>query len=106
MVVLKGLLASPGIGSGNLRFIDEQSVFEAFKGEIIVVLYSNPIFTIALLEASGLIICNGGVLAHLASIAREMHIPCIVNCPDIEVWAKKGCLAILNANNGIVQIKE
>ena len=104
MIIIKGQIACPGKSTGQLLYITECSTSNGNDNIIIVVPSSNPIYTPALLTAAGLVICYGGVLAHLASIARELCLPCIVGCPEAEQWARIGAKAELDANQGVLKI--
>jgi phosphohistidine swiveling domain-containing protein len=76
---LKGLPASEGIASGKVRIVSGSEDFaKVEKGDIVVMKYGKTDIIEIIDRISGLITDQGGKASHLAVIAREMGIPCIV----------------------------
>jgi len=78
-IILKGISASAGIVKGKARIIlDPFDNSKMKKGDILVTSITNPLFTPAIIKASGIITDLGGTLSHSAVVARELGIPCVV----------------------------
>ena len=78
-IILKGISESAGIVKGKARIIlDPFDNSKMKKGDILVTSITNPLFTPAIIKASGIITDLGGTLSHSAVVARELGIPCVV----------------------------
>lgn len=78
-VILHGIAASPGIGSGPVKIILSMNDLDKVKqGDVLVTTMTNPDMVITMQKASAIITDEGGVTAHAAIVSREMGIPCIV----------------------------
>lgn len=87
----KGIGCSAGIISAPviiIKSIDE--VNENIAGKIIVTKSADPGWTPFLLQAKGMISEVGGLLSHIATIARENNIPLIVGVEQAIEFLKNG----------------
>lgn len=75
--------ASPGAASGVARVIMDPSQGGALQtGEILIAPYTDPAWTPLFQKAAAVIVNTGSFLSHAATVARELHVPCVVNVPD------------------------
>jgi pyruvate, water dikinase len=78
-LILSGLAASPGIGTGKAKIIENlNDLSKIKKGDILVTKMTNPDMVVTMQKCSAIITDEGGLTAHAAIISREMGIPCIV----------------------------
>ncbi len=78
-IIVKGLPASPGIGSGKAKIVnnaDELSKIQ--QGDVLVAEMTNPDYVPGMKKASAIVTDAGGSTAHAAIVSREMGIPCVV----------------------------
>lgn len=76
-----GIPASPGVVSGNARFINVRyidKVNDWKKDDILMAWYTDPEWMNILSKSSGIVTAVGGFLCHSAIIARELGIPCVI----------------------------
>jgi len=101
-IIAIGVPASIGIARGKARFIKSDKDFKKIKkGDIIISLIEHPLLNISVMKCSGIITNHGGITCHLAIIAREFKIPCIVGIkiPNI---LKDGDDILIDGNKGKV----
>jgi len=78
-VLLEGLGASPGVGSGKVKIIKDLSQLSKIKeGDILVTEMTNPDMVVSMQKAAGIITDEGGLTSHAAIVSREMGIPAVV----------------------------
>lgn len=74
----KGIIACKGIGFGKAFVVKEERSLEDFPdGAVLVVRNTSIRFVPFLSRASAIVTDVGGVASHMASIAREFHVPAI-----------------------------
>lgn len=77
--VLQGIVASMGITEGLVKTVTtEADMDKVQRGDILVVKFTSPNLTPALIKASAIVTDLGGMLCHAAIVARELGIPAIV----------------------------
>lgn len=78
-IIVQGVAASPGIGSGVVRIIRSiDDLNKIRKGDIIVTEMTNPNMAVSIQKASAIVTDEGGITAHAATISREENIPAVV----------------------------
>ena len=78
-LLLQGLSASPGIGSGPVKLVHAiEDLSKIQKGNVLVARMTNPDYVAAMERASAIVTDEGGVTCHAAIVSREMGIPCVV----------------------------
>ena len=78
-VLVRGLGASPGMASGNVKVVFDIDELDKIKdGDIMVTTMTTPDMVPAMRRASGIVTDEGGVTCHASIISRELGIPCIV----------------------------
>lgn len=102
-VLLKGTPASPGKASGTARIMmTPKEMGKMGEGDILVTPFTNPLFTPAILEASGIVTDEGGMMCHAAIIAREFGIPCVVGTHEATRVLGDGKEVVVDGDEGIV----
>ncbi len=102
-ILLSGLGASPGVGSGVVKIISDLNDLDKIKkGDILVTTMTNPDMVVAMQRAAGIITDEGGVTSHASIVSREMGIPCIVGTGEATKKLKEGQLVTVDGNNGKV----
>ncbi len=78
-IILKGLGASPGMGSGKVvQVSDMDDLPKVKKGDILVTVMTTPDMVPAMVRSAGIVTNEGGMTCHAAIVSRELGIPCVV----------------------------
>ncbi len=106
-VIIKGLPASPGSGSGKAHVILDPADIDQFKsGEILVTEMTAPDWVPAMKKAKAIVTDSGGMTCHASIVSRELGIPCIVGTKSRGAAAtstiKDGQEITVAATDGIV----
>ena len=102
-VLVRGLGASPGIATGNVKIvldIDELDKIE--EGDVMVTTMTTPDMVPAMRRASGIVTDEGGVTCHASIISRELGIPCVVGTGDATKTLKENAGVTLDGKKGLV----
>jgi pyruvate,water dikinase len=100
---LEGKPASPGVVTGPVVIIKNISDCEKLSGnEIMVTETSKPTLVLGLIKSRGVIADTGGITCHLASIARELNIPCVVGTQLACELLHDGLVVTLDGNSGLI----
>ncbi len=77
-----GECASPGVGTGRVVVVRSVRALRAFPDKgVLVASRGMPELTEVLHKASAVVTESGGTTAHLAIMAREYGVPCLMNVP-------------------------
>lgn len=77
-IILKGIPASAGVASGNVKLV--KNPFNQFKeGNILVAKITDPSMVHLMAKAAAIVTDIGGITSHPAIISRELGIPCVVS---------------------------
>lgn len=102
-IIGRGISISPGVIEGPVRIVDSaEDVHTVKAGDIVVVKYSNPLFTLAAMASAGLICEVGGALTHICIVSAEIGIPCIARAENITASLTNGMIITLDASRGLV----
>ena len=102
-----GVSVSPGYLRGVCRVLEsEDDIVNVEPGDIVVLPYSHPMFTLALFKAGAVICENGGKLSHICIVAMEMGIPCITKVTNATKLLKSGQDVLVNTSNREIVIYE
>jgi len=102
-ILLKGLPASPGIGSGTTHLIPSADQISEFQtGEILVTEMTAPDWVPAMKKAKAIITDSGGMTCHAAIVSRELGIPCITGTKDGTKKLPSGLEVTVDAKSGVV----
>lgn len=107
---IRGFTAYAGKAKGTARIIVSRKDYGKMKkGNILVVVNTNPDYLPIIKKAAAIVADEGGMLCHAAIVSREFKIPCVVGTKIatrvlhdgqmVEVDANKGVVCILNINN-------
>ncbi len=78
-LLLEGLAASPGVGTGQVRIVkNPNEIGNVKKGNVLVAEMTNPDYVPAMRRASAIVTDLGGRTSHAAIVSRELGIPAVV----------------------------
>ena len=112
-IVLKGQIAHKGKATGSVRIIDSSANQEAViqaqvahmnDGDILVTHTSSAVLMAACKKASAIVTDIGGLMSHVAVIARELDKPCIVDTKQATTLFKDGDRVEVDAEKGTVTL--
>ena len=101
--LIRGLGASPGRGSGEVRVLaspDQDNRFES--GDVLVAEMTTPDWVPLMKKASAIVTDGGGMTCHAAIVSREMGLPCVVGTRDATKVLKNRMLVTVDGTHGIV----
>lgn len=102
-VLVRGLAASPGIGAGKVKLINDISeIARVQEGDILVTVMTNPDMVPAMRRAKAVVTDEGGRTCHAAIVSRELGIPCIVGAKEATKVLKEGMEITVDAKRGVV----
>jgi pyruvate,water dikinase len=102
-VLTKGMPASPGIASGRVRYIKDETELEKIKeGDVLVTVMTTPDMVPAMRRATAIVTDEGGMTCHAAIVSRELQIPCIVGTTDATSVLADGMDVTVDADKGRV----
>ncbi|HVB95969.1 MAG TPA: phosphoenolpyruvate synthase [Nitrososphaerales archaeon] len=101
--LLKGLGASPGMGTGRVKLVlDIKDLGRVEKGDVLVTKMTTPDYVPAMLKTAGIVTNEGGMTSHAAIVSRELGVPCIVGTGTATQVLKEGSLISVDGSRGIV----
>ncbi|MBL7147431.1 MAG: phosphoenolpyruvate synthase [Nanoarchaeota archaeon] len=78
-VILEGLAASPGVGTGKVKIVHGiEELSKVQKGDIMVTRMTNPDMVPAMERAVAIVTDEGGISSHASIVSRELGVPCVV----------------------------
>lgn len=102
-ILVKGLGASPGIGSGKVQIISSAEELDKVKeGDILVTAMTNPDMVPAMRRASAIVTDEGGMTCHAAIISRELGIPCVAGTMKATKVLNDGLEITVDGSKGVV----
>jgi len=102
-VILKGLGASPGLGTGTVKILNSvEELDKVQKGDIMVTVMTNPDMVPAMKRASAIVTEEGGMTCHAAIVSRELGIPCIVGTGKATKVLKEGDEISVDGTKGMI----
>ncbi|MEX2534615.1 MAG: PEP-utilizing enzyme, partial [Trueperaceae bacterium] len=76
---ITGIAASSGRYTGTVRVVKDESQFHLIQsGDVMVCPITSPVWSVLFPSIGALVTDSGGILSHLAIIAREYAIPAVV----------------------------
>jgi len=104
-VILSGLGASPGVGSGKVKVIKNLSDLDKIEqGDILVTTMTNPDMVVTMQKCVAIVTDEGGMTAHAAIVSREMGIPAVVGTREATKKLKDGEIITVDGISGKVYI--
>ncbi|MDO8517259.1 MAG: phosphoenolpyruvate synthase [Nanoarchaeota archaeon] len=102
-ILLSGLSASPGIGSGIVKIVLSMDDLDKIKiGDVLVTKMTNPDMVVTMQRASAIVTDEGGSTSHAAIVSREMGIPAVVGTGNATSTLKDGMEITVDGSNGKV----
>jgi pyruvate, water dikinase len=102
-VLVRGLGASPGRGSGAVRLLRSPSEGDSLApGDILVATMTNPDWVPILRRAGGLVTDGGGMTCHAAIVSRELGVPCVVGARNATQVLRDGEAVTVDGGKGVV----
>jgi pyruvate,water dikinase len=102
-VLLSGAPASPGIATGPVKLVpDDSQIDKVQNGDILVAEMTTPDFVPAMKRAVAIVTDRGGRTAHAAIVSRELGIPCIVGSEKATTILKDGQMITVDGASGKV----
>ena len=101
--LVRGLGASPGRGSGEVRVLvspDKDNGFES--GDVLVAAMTTPDWVPLMMKASAIVTDGGGVTCHAAIVSREMGLPCVVGTRNATKILQDKMLVTVDGTHGTV----
>ena len=78
-VILEGVGASPGIGSGDVHLVfNIEDADELPAGSVLTTTMTNPDMVPAMQRSAAIVTDVGGLICHAAIVSRELGLPCVV----------------------------
>jgi pyruvate,water dikinase len=101
--LIRGLGASPGRGSGEVRVLTSPTQDNGFEsGDVLVAEMTTPDWVPLMKKASAIVTDGGGVTCHAAIVSREMGLPCVVGTRNATKVLKDKLLVTVDGTHGIV----
>lgn len=101
--LVKGAVASPGVGTGPVVVIHSVAELDLVKpGDVLVSPMTTPDFLPAMKRAVAIVTEKGGRTCHAAIVSRELGVPCIVGAPGATTVLQTGDIVTVDAHNGLV----
>ncbi len=102
-VLVQGMPASPGIGSGIVRIVHTMEDLSKIKdGDVLVTEMTNPDMVVSMQKACAIVTDQGGVTAHAAIVSREMGIPAVVGTENATSKLEDGMIVTVDGFSGKV----
>ncbi|OLF15946.1 phosphoenolpyruvate synthase [Actinophytocola xanthii] len=99
--VLRGVPCGPGVVEGEAKVVTEPHDVE---GAILVTYRTDPGWIAALPAAKALLIERGSPLTHVAIVARELGIPCVVQIRNVTREIATGMRLRVDGGEGTVHV--
>ena len=102
-VLLSGQPASPGVGIGIVRIVQDPHDIDIVRsGDVLVAEMTTPDFVPAMKRASAIITERGGRTCHAAIVSRELGIPCVVGAADATTALRVDREVTVDGSTGVV----
>jgi len=102
-VLVKGLGASPGIGSGTVKVIKgEKEISKVLEGDILVTTMTTPDMVPAMRRAAAIVTDEGGMTCHAAIVSRELGVPAVVGTKNATQVLEDGMVVTVDGERGLV----
>lgn len=100
---LSGLGVSPGVVTGPVRIMTEESFEEFQPGEVLVTRLTDSGWTPLFAYAGAVVTEIGGVMSHAAVVARELDVPCVVMVDGATTRLQTGQVVEVDGATGTVR---
>lgn len=104
-VDLTGASASVGVHEGRARVaVGGYDFTKVERGDVLVTSTHSEAFNVVAGRVGAIVTDTGGVLSHLAIVAREYKIPCVVACNNATAVIPDGALIRVDGKAGVVKV--
>ena len=102
-----GEVACPGVAAGPAVHLDPDGDIESFpEGGVLVAKRSSPKFVRLMARAKAIVTDAGSTTGHMASLARELRVPALLNTRTATRAIPAGTQVTVDAGNGYVYAGE
>ncbi len=99
----KGTVASCRVGSGPAYIVkDDRDISNFPEGAVLITKHTSPKFVKVMNRANAIITDAGNATGHMASLAREFEVPCIVDTKVATKLITPGMVVTVDANSNRV----
>jgi pyruvate,water dikinase len=106
-ILVKGLGASPGIGSGKVKVIlGEDEISKVEDGDILVTVMTTPDMVPAMKKSAAIVTDEGGMTCHAAIVSRELGVPAVVGTKNATKVLKDNMIVTVDGERGVVYAGE
>jgi len=103
LLVKGGEVGCPGIGIGPAVHMSQDDELESFpEGAVLVARRSSPRFVRLMARARAIVTDAGSTTGHMASLARELRVPTLLNTKTAVQSIPHGTLVTVDAGSGFV----
>jgi len=100
-VLLRGLGAAPGRGSGEVRVLSSvQDGAKLEEGDVLVTVMTAPDWVPLMRKASAIVTDQGGMTCHAAIVSRELGIPAVVGTDTATTTLEDGVMVTVDGSTG------
>jgi pyruvate,water dikinase len=102
-VLLRGIAASAGTGSGRVRVLRSPKEGGRLQpGEVLVAPMTNPDWVPAIRRSAAVVTDGGGATCHAAIVSRELGVPCVVGTRTATSTLRDGDVVTVDGGRGTV----
>ncbi len=101
--ILKGIAASPGIGTGRVvKIKNPKELSKVKKGDVLVTVMTSPDYVPAMRKVVAIVTDSGGQTSHAAIVSRELGIPSVVGTKNATAFLTDGLIVTVDGKAGLV----
>lgn len=103
--IFHGFAVSHGLAEGKVKIIKNKAAFKTFKkDEVLVTPFLTPDYASVVHKAKAVIADTGAIMSHVATVVRELRIPCLMGTKNAAAQLKNGDTIRLDTKRGIVEV--
>lgn len=101
LVLSGGDVACPGVGAGPVHIVaSDADLLDFPDGGVLVAAHSSPKFVIVMHKAKAIVTDAGSITGHMASLAREVDVPTLLNTKTATTALAAGQIVTVDAIAG------
>jgi len=101
VLIDRGVIACKGVGAGNAYLVNLEEDLENFPDRaILIAKHTSPKFVTVMNKATAIVTDVGNATGYMASLAREFHVPAILNTKIATKLITSGMEITVDAING------
>jgi pyruvate,water dikinase len=103
ILIQAGTRASGGVGSGPVYYVESDlDILRCPRGSVVVTSEANPRFAVLLPRIAAIVADMGEVTGHLATVARELHVPALFATREATERMRPGEIVTVDADARVV----